>query len=468
MFPRSPAGFVTHVASFMRTRALLLGQIGWVGSGFITQQALRLATSIALAWLLAPALLGTMLLINALRTGAELLTDVGIGQSIVNNKRGEDPVFLNTAWTMQIVRGVLLCAIGLAAAFPVAGLYDDARFMVLLPATAGIFIVSGFGSPTRYVLQRRLEVRKVAQLEIGLGILSFIIHVGLALITPTIWALIGALWIGSAISTVISFFLIKNHRHRLQFEQAAAVEIFQFGKWIFFASLIFFFASNFDRLYFAEAIPFAVLGIYGIARTFSEAIMQVFQRLGSMLVFPKISTSSLRGAELRSTILPLRRIVLFASAAGLAVAVTFADVFITIAYDDRYLSAGIFLTILLVGSWFGILAALADAMMMGVGKPSIVASSNLAKLVAIVVSLPLLLPTYGLIAALAAFSAAEVVRYAMLVWQKRMIGLGFTRQDIVGTLAFVLSALLLREATGMIGLTSGISGWIDAARLAQI
>ncbi|MGB3737841.1 MAG: oligosaccharide flippase family protein [Pontixanthobacter sp.] len=453
---------------FLQTRARLLGQIGWVGSGFVTQQVLRLATSVALAWLLAPALLGTMLLINVLRTGAELLTDVGISQSIINNKRGEDPNFLNTAWTMKIVRGVLLCAIGLAATFPLADLYDDPRFMVLLPVTAGIFIISGLGSPARSVLQRRLEVKKLAQLDIGLAVSNFIVHVGLAMITPTIWALIGALWIGNALSAIISFFLIKGHRHRLQFERAAAGEIFRFGKWIFFASLVFFFASNFDRLYFAEAIPFAVLGIYGIARTFSEAIMQVFQRLGAMLVFPKVSTSSLRGAQLRASILPLRRLVLLASAAALAVAVTFADVFIMVAYDDRYLSAGIFLTILLVGTWFGILATLADAIMMGVGKPSIIASSNFAKLIAIVVSLPLLLPTYGLIAALMAFSAAEAVRYGMLVWQKRTVGLGFTRQDIMATMTFLILAVLLREATGLVGLTTGVSGWIEAARMAQI
>ena len=65
--------------------------VAWITVTYIVQQIVRLLSNILLAWLLAPALLGTMLLINALRTGGELLTDVGVGQSIVNNPRGEDP-----------------------------------------------------------------------------------------------------------------------------------------------------------------------------------------------------------------------------------------------------------------------------------------------------------------------------------------------------------------------------------------
>src|SRR3546814_6231858 len=51
------------------SRRSLLGAAGWVSATFIAQQTLRLVSNIILAWLLAPALLGTMLLINTLRTG---------------------------------------------------------------------------------------------------------------------------------------------------------------------------------------------------------------------------------------------------------------------------------------------------------------------------------------------------------------------------------------------------------------
>ena len=59
-----------------------MSQLGWVVVPFGTQQIVRLVTQIVLARMLAPEMFGLMLLVNTLRTGAELLSDIGIGQSL--------------------------------------------------------------------------------------------------------------------------------------------------------------------------------------------------------------------------------------------------------------------------------------------------------------------------------------------------------------------------------------------------
>ena len=127
-------------------RAALLTATAWVTVQHGVQQALRLGTNVVLARLLAPELLGTMLLINTLRTGGELLSDVGIGQSIVSDERGRDPKFFNTAWTIQIIRGALLFAVALLITRPLAELYDSPQLTVLLPVAALDFLISGFTS----------------------------------------------------------------------------------------------------------------------------------------------------------------------------------------------------------------------------------------------------------------------------------------------------------------------------------
>ena len=105
---------------------------------------------------------------------------------------------------------------------------------------------------------------------------------------------------------------------------------------------------------------------------------------------------------------------------------------------------------------------------MGVGKPSGVAFSNGAKLAVIVALLPYLLANYGITAALAVFVLAEVVRYVVLMWQKRSQGIGFARQDIIATVIFIVLALLFRELTMLIGLTGGIGDWIIQAQTAHV
>ena len=454
-----------RIRTFFQRRLTLIGSAGWVAGAYIAQQVLRLVTNVILAWLLAPALLGTMLLINTLRTGGELLTDVGVGQSIVNNRRGSEPDFYNTAWTIQIVRGLILFALAMLLTVPIARVYDNPELLVLLPVVAPIFILTGLTSPARFLLQKQLQVRKLALFDLTTSLFGIAVQIGLALYTPTIWALVFGLLIGTAAPAVASFFLIDWRTHRLRWEKEAVKAILHFGKWIFLASLIYFLAMNFDRLYFAGAISFASLGIYGIARTFADTIMQLFQRMGSLLIFPKVAASNQRGADLQRAIRPMRLVTLLLVAVGLAMGTAIADQFIYLFYDARYHEAGLFLTILLVGSWFGILATMADAMMMGVGKPSGVAFSNGAKLAIIAVAIPLVLPRYGMNAALVIFVLAEAIRYAVLAWRKRGVGLSFLRQDAALTILFFFLIFLCREASMLAGLTGGIDAWFTQAGL---
>ena len=463
MPPRSPDRALGLVDRFITPRVALLGSAGWVTGAYLLQQVLRLGTSIVLAWLLAPELLGIMLLINTLRTGVELLTDVGIGQSIVNNPRGNDPAFYNTAWTVQIIRGFVLFVLAFALSVPVAEMYENSELKTLLPVVAPIFVIAGFMSTSRFLLQKRMEVRKLASFDLALAVVGAVVQIALAAYSPTIWALIWGLLITSAISTVASFFIIDWRNHKLQWDVSAAKSILHFGKWIFLSTLIYFLAMNFDRLYFADVIPIALLGVYGIARTFSETVMLLFARLGNLLIFPKISASEQRGADLRRSVGPMRLATLLVVAAGLAIGMALADEFIFLVYDQRYHAAGFFLTVLLFGTWFSILATMSDAMMMGVGKPSGVAISNGFKLVVLIATLPFVLAQYGINAALAIFVVAEMARYASLMWLKRSAGIGFTRQDILATIVFIILVFVFREITMLIGITGGISEWISQA-----
>lgn len=145
--------------------------------------------------------------------------------------------------------------------------------------------------------------------------------------------------------------------------------------------------------------------------------------------------------------------------------IALADEFIYLVYDQRYHAAGFFLPVLLFGTWFSILATMADAMMMGVGKPAGVAFSNGAKLVVLMVTLPFVLARYGINAALAVFIAAEAARYVVLLFRQRSAGIGFTRQDILATSVFVVLIFAFRELTMLAGLTGGIADWIAQANI---
>jgi hypothetical protein len=95
----------------------------WTLGGYGVSQVIRLASSLILARLLFPEAFGLMALVNVFMQGLEMLSDLGIGPGIIQNKRGAEPKFLRTAWTLQIIRGFVLWGITLLLARPVAAFF---------------------------------------------------------------------------------------------------------------------------------------------------------------------------------------------------------------------------------------------------------------------------------------------------------------------------------------------------------
>lgn len=441
-------------------RRSLIEKAIWVAVPFSGSQFIRLASSIVLAWLLAPELLGAMVLINTLRTGVELLTDIGIGQSIVSHPRGFEPDFYNTAWTLQIIRGLVLFIMTLALTYPVSTLYGDPTLLILLPAVAPIFLITGISSPARYLLHKKMNIKSLSLLDFGLTVFGVLVQLILAWAMPTIWALILGVLIGAAGSSVASYFFMDWRSLRIKWDNTSVQSIVKFGKWIFLSSIVFYLGTSFDRLYFAEAFSIATLGIYGIAKTYSETIGSLFTRISQMLIFPKISSSMHRGEEVGQQVNTIRLMFVAVTSLTLAFAISISDHFIFTFYDSRYWDAGIIMTVLMVGTWFTILAALADAIMLGLGRSASIALANGLKFISVLISLPFALDRYGIVGALLAIVLSEIVRYLTLSIGLLNLKVNIFRRDILFFLIFICLIFTLREATMFLGLTSGISGWL--------
>ena len=67
---------------------------------------LRLVSNLILTRLLFPEAFGLMALVQVFIAGLNMFSDAGIRTAIIRHTRGDDPDFLNTAWTIQIIRGM--------------------------------------------------------------------------------------------------------------------------------------------------------------------------------------------------------------------------------------------------------------------------------------------------------------------------------------------------------------------------
>ncbi len=440
-------------------RLSALHQVGWVTGSYGFSQAMRLATNIVLAKLLAPELFGVMLIINTLKTGLELVSDIGISHNIISNPRGSEPVFFNTAFTLQVLRGFALGLVTFLVAGPVVRLYDRPELTMLVPLMSILFVLSGLQAPSRFLMMKNGEVKTYALSDIVLAFGSLVINVLLALYTPTIWALFIGLILTTSFQTIFTHYLMERGVLRFRLNRDCIGQIISFGKWVFVSSLVYFLAMNYDRLYFAKAVPFAVLGIYGVARTFSDAAGQLVQRIGDMLIYPRIAATQQDGPALRNILASTRIRMLLFIAAGLAVLVALSDQIIILLYDQRYRAAAFMLPVLLTGIWFSILATIGDSVLMGTRRPAHTARANFAKFVFTCVGLPLALRYDGMTAALFVIATADIVRYTSQAFSQRAQKLSFIRQDVMLTVGVFVMIIFWRLLFSFVGLVPSLSTW---------
>ena len=441
------------------------GQVGWVVSTFGINQVLRLGTNVVLAWLLSPVIFGVLTLVNTLRTGVELITDVGVGQNIVVAKAGDEPSFIGTAWTIQVIRGVGLFALGLLAAWPIAWWYDNPALFPIFAVASVIFLLTGINSPARFLMQRHRETRRLALFDLAMAFATAALSILFALLVPTVWGMIWSMIAYSVVATVAGFFMMDARILRLRIDPAHAATVFAFGKWIFISSLVYFVATNFDRLYLPGQLGLALFGVYGIARTISDAVTLLVQRLGAMIIFPAIAEVSEAIGSRLHRIARLRGLGLAALTVSIAGTVAIGDAFIAIAYDDRYSAAQVILPMLVAGTWFSAQAAMGEAILLGLSAPARAAAGNAAKLAWIVLLLPLAFTRFGLVAGIAVIAFADLPRYLMLQLGQMRAGLNFWRQDAVLLALGVAACVGVRLALVALGI---VDGFVSSDQLAQL
>ncbi|WP_277981110.1 oligosaccharide flippase family protein [Sphingomonas phyllosphaerae] len=435
----------------------ILTRLGWSTAGYGVVQALRLVNNVVLARLLAPELFGIMIIVNTVRTGIELASDIGIGQNIISNPRAEQPDFYDTAWTLQLVRGLALGMVCAALAWPVAWFYRKPELAGIFAVASLFFVFAGFESTGRFIAQKHLRLAALTAFEVGYTAISTLAHILFALATPTIWALVFGGITSSAAVMVASYLLIPGMRHRFLIDRGAMREILSFGRWVALSSIVYFLAMNFDRLYMARAVSLAVLGTYGIARSLADILNLLVARFGNMIVFPMVAASFDTTAELRARLARHRPLLLLGAAAAVAGFIAISDLLTALLYDQRYQAAGQMLPALSFGVWFAILSTINESVLLGIGKPVYGASANIGKFAWLLVGLPLAVNFYGISGAVLVIASAELVRYVPLWVAQRREGLSFARQDLAMTLVMLGLAVLFREALYGVGLTGDVT-----------
>ncbi len=266
--------------------ARVLRSASWLLIGYGGSQALRLASNLILTRLLFPEAFGMMALVTVITVGLALFSDIGVGPSIAQSPRGDDPVFLDTAWTLQVIRGGILWALTFVLAWPIAQFYAAPDLMLYLPIAGSALAIAGF-NPTRIeTAHRHLLVGRVTAVDLASQLLSLIAMVVLAVVTQSVLALVVGGVLQSAVKLLLAQRLLPGHRNRLHWNKTAADELIRFGKWIFLSTAFWFITSQGDRAILGKFVPLETLGIYNIAFFLASFPMALGYAVNQKLMIP--------------------------------------------------------------------------------------------------------------------------------------------------------------------------------------
>ncbi len=434
--------------------------------GYGTSQVVRLASNLVLARILAPADFGLMVLVNVFIQGLQMFSDFGVGPSIIQSKRGDDPRFLDTAWTIQVGRGLILAGASWLAAPLVADWYDEPRLCALIQVAGLTAVIAGFESTKLSTAYRHMQLGRRTVIDLAAQAVSMVVMIAWALVSPTVWSLVAGGIASGVAKVVLSHLALPGHADRFGFEKAAYRELVAFGKWIFVSTAITFLAMQIDRLLLGHMVPLDQLGVYGTAQQLAALPMLISVMMASAIVYPVLAAAvrsdpSTVGAltrRIREVLLPCGLFAIL----GLAL---LAPGFFRTLYDDRYAEASWIVVALMVPLWFLILTQSADRALMALGDTRALAICNAASLVGKLAGCLVGFRLGGLQGFILGLTAGTVAGHLVVQWMLGRHGISIWRQDAryscIALALGVVGVLLPRAAVAQLG-----EGWRTPAEIA--
>jgi O-antigen/teichoic acid export membrane protein len=445
--------FLTIDPSQLSFKHRILNAGLWSSGSFILSMFLRLGSSMLMTRLLLPEMFGVMTIATTVMVGLGMFSDVGLRQSVIQSHRGGEAAYLNTAWTVQVIRGGLLWLIALATSVaiyaanlkgyvPRDSVYAAESLPFVIAALSFSAFIGGFESTKLLEASRKMSIGSVTRIDILSQIISLIFMISYAYVTRSIWALVVGSLTGSFVRTTLSHALLDGISNRWAWDKSAAYDLVRLGKWIFIASILGFLVNNGDRLLLGGLVTATTLGLYSIASLIATSIEGVLSRIMGDVAFPAFSeVVRERPADLKKVYYRFLMVIAPISYFMAGSLMTFGQSVVNLLYDNRYEQAGWMLQ-MLSAILLTIPFRLSTQSFLALGRPSLQTNIVLARLIVLFAATPIMSHFYGLPAAVLAIVVSHFVSVPIVIAYNIRHQLFDARKELF-MVGFVLAGLLI-------------------------
>jgi O-antigen/teichoic acid export membrane protein len=235
----------------------------WNFSSMMVRRGLGFVQYMVLARLLLSADFGLMALAASAMEFLDALTDIGVGTALI---QGEDTgrETLDTAWSIQVGRSILLCAAIFFAAPFAAEFYKNPQLTWILRAIGAIFLIGGFRSVGLNLLRKELNFKRVETLGIVTNTISITTTIVCGVLLRNVWALVIGQLVQQTLYTVGSYF-VHPYRPSLRIHRDRASGFIRFGVNLTASGILFMVTCNAPNFVLPKVLDFDRLGLYFLA-----------------------------------------------------------------------------------------------------------------------------------------------------------------------------------------------------------
>ncbi|MCH8897602.1 MAG: lipopolysaccharide biosynthesis protein, partial [Chloroflexi bacterium] len=422
MFPRrigqsGPIQWLLHPGPRLSQRAF--NAAVWTFGTKFLQRTVSYIRIIALARLLSPVDFGIMGLGLVLMSAVQALNMPGFREALVQ-KKGEIEEYLDTLWTVTLVRSLIISGVLALGAPLLANLFGSPDARLVLQVMAAAVLITGLTNPGIIYFEKNLEFQKKTVVDVIPTVAEVITAIVAAVILRNVWALVLGLFARN-ISLVAVSYWCHPYRPRLSWNKQQAKELFGFGRWVYFTRVLTFIVNQADSMVLARLLWPASLGFYQMAQRTSLVPLQEIRRGVSTVAFPLYSKVQDDLVKLRRAFMGSVEAVASISIPLAVAVVVLAPDFVSVVLGEKWLPSVPAIQVLAVAGALNSLTGAGSSLFMGSGRPWLSFQMTALRVVVLLAVVFPLTIRYGIAGASYAALLATVAGFGFYVYQANSI-----------------------------------------------
>jgi lipopolysaccharide exporter len=244
----------------------------WAFGLHMAEQAVILCRLFVVAVLLAPRDFGLFGMALICIMALDTLSQTGFEQALIHKKEEIQP-YLEVAWTVLFLRGLLLAVLLFALAPWAAVFFREPDAVPLIRSLGLSLLFRGLTNIGVVTFQKNLEFHKQFAFRFSGVLADLLVAIIAASILRSAWALVFG-YVAADLTRLVVSYLIHPFRPKLRLDRGKSGELFDYGMWMLFVGITLFVSTNGAGVVIGKIVGAAALGFFQMAQRIPTVVVK--------------------------------------------------------------------------------------------------------------------------------------------------------------------------------------------------